>query len=523
MDALDQGATIRGLREGQRVFHRFVLRRFVGRGGMAQVWAAQDEHLGDIVALKFLHDYDATNRASINDLKKEVRRTRELTHLHIVRVNDFHQDTLLTAISMELIDGDTLANLRIDEPGEVFTPARLAPWVQQLCEALDYAHRVAGIVHRDLKPSNLMVDGKGRLKVADFGVARRLTDSLSRPAGNFSAGTLSYMSPQQLLGGAASPADDIYSVGATLYELMSGRPPFVGGALVEQVKNVMPEPLARTDRSGGMWESPVARRWSAVVQDCLAKDPGQRPPSARDLWHRLVESDRPMELPPVQEVLPMQQARRYRVAALGIAGAVALAVLGGIWWRADGHAPGSPVAVAHREVELPTGNVTPAPPGEMVAPVSSEPTGARLALTVDTVGSRRSYRLGEEIRLRLMVNEDCHVAVVLESAEGERMLLFPNQWNFETKIQAGRQIEIPGPNHGGFRWLAAPPVGHEQLWVIAARRPGALHTWATRNLPGAAAAGPFLPVPRGIRIESAAASEDPTGPVVAGLVWTITN
>src|SRR5438093_1030635 len=109
-------------------------------------------------------------------------------------------------------------------------------WVEQLCEALAYAHERARVVHRDLKPANLMINTKGELKITDFGIARSLSDSVSMlTMARGTSGTLVYMSPQQLDGDKASHLDDIYSVGATLYELLTGKPPFYSGGIERQI------------------------------------------------------------------------------------------------------------------------------------------------------------------------------------------------------------------------------------------------------------------------------------------------
>src|SRR6185295_18660365 len=121
------------------------------------------------------------------------------------------------------VDGGTLAGLRQERPQRFFEPAELLPWVKQLCTALHYAHTEARIVHRDLKPANIMVSGRGNIKITDFGIARSITDSVSRVSRIVqTSGTLVYMSPQQLMGKPSTVADDVYSIGATLYDLITG-------------------------------------------------------------------------------------------------------------------------------------------------------------------------------------------------------------------------------------------------------------------------------------------------------------
>jgi serine/threonine protein kinase len=166
-NALD--VTQRGFVSGQKVFGRYTLIRMLGRGGMGIVWLAHDDELERVVALKFLPELIVHDRAVLNDLKRETKRSLELTHKNIVRIYDFVQDAQSACIAMEYIDGDTLSNLRADRASKVFETRELIEWIKQLCEALDYAHNHARVVHRDLKPTNLMVNQRGDLKVADFG------------------------------------------------------------------------------------------------------------------------------------------------------------------------------------------------------------------------------------------------------------------------------------------------------------------------------------------------------------------
>jgi formylglycine-generating enzyme required for sulfatase activity len=285
---LDMDATIRGFVAGQKVFGRYVLKSILGRGGMGVVWLAQDETLGESVALKFLPELVAKDREAVSELKEETLRCRKLRHPGIVAVFSFEQDERAAAIVMEYVDGETLSDMKQDQPGRCFTPEQLAPWVGQLCAALDYAHGEARLVHRDIKPRNLMIDCAGRLRVMDFGLARRLADSLSRVSiAASSSGTPPYMSPQQALGERASVGDDVYSLGATLYDLLTGKPPFYSGNIYEQLKSVVPPSLnARREEfeiSGG----PIPAAWEETVSACLAKDPAQRPQSAGEVWERL--------------------------------------------------------------------------------------------------------------------------------------------------------------------------------------------------------------------------------------------
>ena len=270
------------LQPGQKVgAGRFVLVQPLGRGGMGEVWLAQDERLGEPVALKFLPPEVRADPAALDDLRRETARSHRLTHPNIVRIHDLHEEPGgLAFIAMEYVDGPTLAGLRLEQPGRVLSWEFLCPLVQQLCAALDYAHGEK-VIHRDLKPANVMVDSKGRLKLADFGIAATVSDSVSRVSGRLgTSGTLPYMSPQQLAGKHPQTADDIYALGATLYELLTSKPPFYTGDITHQVLRETPEPLP--ERLAALEiNNEVPPDVAAIVMACLAKETAQRPQSAR--------------------------------------------------------------------------------------------------------------------------------------------------------------------------------------------------------------------------------------------------
>src|SRR5262245_17743558 len=222
----------------------------VGRGGMGVVWRARDETLDRPVALKFLVESLVHDPSAIDDLKRETRRALELTHHNIVRVYDFVEDHAesLAGIAMEFFPGQTLAARRIAVTARCFETETVSPWVAQLCDAVAYAHEKVGVIHRDLKPQNLMIDERGELKITDFGIARVASDSLSRISVGKVSGTPSYMSPQQARGESATPADDIYAIGATIYELLTSRPPFWQGDVPTQVGTIVPPRIAERRR-----------------------------------------------------------------------------------------------------------------------------------------------------------------------------------------------------------------------------------------------------------------------------------
>lgn len=298
-DDLDLGATLKGFSPGQRVFNRYTLQRLLGRGGMGVVWLVRDEELGRDSAMKFLPEVVAADRAAIADMKREVRRAIDLAHPHIIKTHDFITDGRTAGVSMEYIPGGTVGAARLDEPGQVFGVDKLGPWLRQLCVALEYAHETGEVVHRDLKPSNLMIDARGRLKVVDFGIAASLSESVSRVSKQMgSSGTPVYMSPQQMMGEPPAVTDDLYAVGATLMELLTGKPPFHSGNIMMQVQGKAAPRV--NDRRVQAGLPPIPTAWDDVIAACLAKDPAERPASAADLA-RFIEGSAPAPAPRVVE------------------------------------------------------------------------------------------------------------------------------------------------------------------------------------------------------------------------------
>src|SRR5438874_2461613 len=319
-------ATLRDLVSGQKLFGRYTLIKILGRGGMGVVWLARDEELEREVALKFLPDLVVRDRALLSELKRETRRSLELTHKNIVRIHDFVFNETSGCISMEYVDGDTLSNLRSEKDQNVFEPNEIAHWTSQLCDALDYAHNQARIVHRDLKPANLMVNRSGDLKVTDFGIARNLGDTVSRVTMEQGrSGTLVYMSPQQLDGERGTHLDDIYSLGATLYDLLTSKPPFYSGNIDRQIHERVAPSMTERRKEFNIEPALVPSVWGETVAACLAKDPAKRPQSTAAVANRLE-----LSLPQtrtLRAVASKLQNRKLLFAA-GIAAVCLLAIAG---------------------------------------------------------------------------------------------------------------------------------------------------------------------------------------------------
>jgi predicted Ser/Thr protein kinase len=261
-DAIDHGRFAPGVVLGGR--YRIVGR--LGKGGMGEVYRADDLKLGQPVALKFLPEAVDRDPARLTQLHTEVRLARQVSHPNVCRVYDIGEHAGHTFLSMEYVDGEDLASLlrRIGR----FPQDRAIEVARQICAGLAAAHD-RGVVHRDLKPANVMLDGSGRIRITDFGLAGASGESLR-------AGTPAYMAPEQLAGGDVTPRSDVYSLGLVLYELFTGRRALEGSNLAELI--------ARREQAGITQPSELVRDLDPAIDRaimrCLEPDPARRPPSA---------------------------------------------------------------------------------------------------------------------------------------------------------------------------------------------------------------------------------------------------
>ncbi len=281
-------STLRLLAPGERVFGRFMLDRILGRGGMGVVWKARDEVLEKDVALKFILESHARDPEAVANLKRETRRCQELRHAGIVAIYDLHQERERVAVSMEYVVGETLALAKAERPAGCFDPEEILPWLDQLEAALTYAHHDARVVHRDLKPSNLILTHTGRVKVMDFGISQPLAETLGGSAITRVEGiSLPYGSPQQLIGDRARVADDVYSFAATIYDLITGRPPFFRGKMDLQILEVIPPSMSERREELRHVGAPIPQSWEDTIAAALAKEPEDRPQSIAELVRAL--------------------------------------------------------------------------------------------------------------------------------------------------------------------------------------------------------------------------------------------
>src|SRR3989442_6384043 len=276
-----------------RVFDkRYVIKRKLGSGGMADVYLAEDQELGRRVALKLLDERHASDEQFVERFRREAQSAGRLNHPNIVSIFDRGLAEGTYYIAMEYLDGRTLKELLVRNGP---TPIPIAiDYARQILSALAFAHR-NGIVHRDIKPHNIVVGGDGRLKVTDFGIARSGASQMTE-VGSI-VGTAQYLSPEQARGAPVDPRSDLYSLGIVLYEMLTGKVPFTGDAPVEIAMkhlSAIPEPPSKI-RPG------VPHDLDAVVMRALAKDPEQRYGSAEEMDADLARVSRGVAVSPKTE------------------------------------------------------------------------------------------------------------------------------------------------------------------------------------------------------------------------------
>jgi Tol biopolymer transport system component len=309
---------------------------WLGAGGMGEVYRARDSRLGRDVAIKLLPEAFATDANRLTRFEQEARAAGQLNHPNILAVYDLGTHAGAPYIVSELLEGESL---RSRLQGGALAPRKTLDYARQIAEGLAAAHEKS-IVHRDVKPENLFITNDGRIKILDFGIAKltRPSDGTARHVGlptetadGIVVGTAAYMSPEQVRGEPVDARSDLFSVGAVISEMLTGRPAFARGTSAETTAAILkedpPAPLPAN----------VPLALERIVSRCLEKAREARFQSARDLAFGLevLSGTHPTAAP----ATVVRAARRWRVA-LGVAVVVVLSFLIAVWsWRTWGTAP----------------------------------------------------------------------------------------------------------------------------------------------------------------------------------------
>src|SRR5580693_1595558 len=255
---------------GQMIAERYRVVSLAGRGGMGEVYRAEDLKLGQLVAIKFLPESLSQDAAALARFHSEVRIARQVSHPNVCRVFDIGEADGVQFLSMEYVDGEDLASV-VRRIGRL-SPDKATEVARQICAGLAAAHE-RGVVHRDLKPANVMLDGAGKIRITDFGLAGI---AASIQGADIRAGTPAYMAPEQLAGKEVTTKSDIYSLGLILYEILTGKRAFEASTLPELIK--LREQGTITNPSTLVRDlDPLIER---VILRCLENDPAKRPGSA---------------------------------------------------------------------------------------------------------------------------------------------------------------------------------------------------------------------------------------------------
>ncbi|HEX3567811.1 MAG TPA: Stk1 family PASTA domain-containing Ser/Thr kinase [Acidimicrobiales bacterium] len=296
---------------GPRVFSgRYELNHLIARGGMAEVYRAHDRLLDRPVALKVLFPELSVDRSFVERFRREAQAAANLSHPNIVPVFDWGEDTGTYFIVMEFVDGRPLSSilktagpLAADRTAEIAAP---------VAAALGYAHK-HGVVHRDVKPGNVLITDDGQVKVTDFGIARAVNTEESLTQTGAVMGTATYFSPEQAEGMGVDARTDIYSLGVVLFEMVTGRPPFLGDTPVAVAsKHVRDHPPLPRELNPS-----IPPTFEAIILKAMDKNPDNRYATSEDLRADLLRFNEG------RDVLAAHEDHTQSVAALGATGVMA--------------------------------------------------------------------------------------------------------------------------------------------------------------------------------------------------------
>ena len=459
------------------VIDNYRLLNVVGQGGMGCVYKARDEKMGRIVALKVLR----SNLGVFSS--REGKALGQLNHPNIVNVFYMGESPEGVFIAMEFIDGGTLHEYIGNDPQEII------PILKQALLAVEHAHK-KGVIHRDIKPSNIMVSKEDRVKVMDFGLAKVESRDQDRTITRLQAGTISYMSPEQVRGlQHVSQLSDIYSLGKTFYHILAGRLPFNSGESDQY--SILKAIIERQFKPPGHYNSKVPKGLDRIIMKAIEKDPSNRYQSAREMYTAIEEFEaRQKPVKPAAEARHSFTPLSNKKLVFGIAGVALLLLVTAVtaWFTNREQAPQLTergAAISTKIEDTFSTARDPLPP-ESIPDSVGEPTSVSLTrLTINTFPSTSQIQLDEETFDRIQSYElqtgayelvvtadgyDTHTDTIqLNTAEDTTLsvtLLRQGRLVVDSNV-SGAQVSIDGKDMGPVPLDQPFPQGNYSLVVSA--------------------------------------------------------
>ena len=259
---------------GKTIGKRYVIEEMLGQGGMSAVYKATDPNLKRVVAIKVIHSHLSDNPDFVRRFEEEASSVAQLRHHGIILVHDFNKDEELDLYYMvlEFVPGETIQDhlKRLNDQGRKLSVSKAMEYMANICDAVDYAHQ-RGMIHRDIKPANLMLTTSGQAILMDFGIAK-IVGGTRHTATGAVVGTAMYMSPEQIKGEQPDRRSDIYSLGVTLFEMLSGKPPFDADSAMTLMMMHINDPVPNPQKLN----PEVPEALVDVVNKALEKDPADR-------------------------------------------------------------------------------------------------------------------------------------------------------------------------------------------------------------------------------------------------------
>jgi len=257
---------------GKTLSSRYVIDELLGQGGMSAVYKGTDPNLKRVVAIKMIHTHLSDNADFVQRFEEEAAAVAQLRHNGIIQVHDFNQDNGVYYMVLEFVPGETIQEFlkRLNDDKRHISSVKAAAYMADICDAVDYAHQ-RGMIHRDIKPANIMLTVNDQVILMDFGIAK-IVGGTRHTATGAVVGTAMYMSPEQIKGEQPDRRTDIYSLGVTLFEMVSGKPPFDADSsmslMMKHINDPVPNPRTLNPD--------VPDELIAVINKAMAKDPNQR-------------------------------------------------------------------------------------------------------------------------------------------------------------------------------------------------------------------------------------------------------